>query len=113
MGHVPETPRRFADRYRLEAILGRGGMGEVWRGYDERLNRQCAIKVLRIMEDQPSAERFFREARMLASLRDPNVVIIYDYGVDEDRPYLVMELLPGPSLADLVRESGPLSFDQV
>jgi serine/threonine-protein kinase len=110
---VSETPARLADRYRLTETLGRGGMGEVWRAYDERLNRYCAIKVLRQMEDAPSAERFSREARTLASLRHPGVVTVYDYGVDAGRPYLVMELLPGPSLAELLRDRGPLEIDAV
>ncbi|HEX3613733.1 MAG TPA: serine/threonine-protein kinase [Sporichthyaceae bacterium] len=110
---MPERPTRFADRYRLTETLGRGGMGEVWRAYDERLNRYCAIKVLRQMEDAASAERFSREARTLASLRHPGVVTVYDYGVDSGRPYLVMELLPGPSLAEMLRESGPLPIEAV
>src|SRR5581483_5006461 len=110
---VPERPTRFADRYRLTETLGRGGMGEVWRAYDERLNRYCAIKVLRQMEDAASAERFSREARTLASLRHPGVVTVYDYGVDSGRPYLVMELLPGPSLAEMLRENGPLPIEDV
>jgi predicted Ser/Thr protein kinase len=112
-GRVPENPARFADRYRLAESLGRGGMGEVWKAYDERLNRDCAVKVLRQVEDAASAERFSREARTLASLRHPGVVTVYDYGVDEGRPYLVMELLPGPSLAELIREQGRLSISDV
>jgi serine/threonine-protein kinase len=110
---VPDSPARFAERYRLTESLGKGGMGEVWRAYDERLNRYCAIKVLRQMEDPATAERFSREARTLASLRHPGVVTVYDYGVDSGRPYLVMELLPGPSLAELLRSSGPLEIDAV
>jgi serine/threonine-protein kinase len=110
---VPDSPARFAERYRLTESLGKGGMGEVWRAYDERLNRYCAIKVLRQMEDPATAERFSREARTLASLRHPGVVTVYDYGVDAGRPYLVMELLPGPSLAELLRSSAPLEIDTV
>ncbi len=110
---MPTSPDRFADRYRLGETLGRGGMGEVWKAYDERLNRDCAVKVLRQVEDAASAERFSREARTLASLRHPGVVTVYDYGVDAGRPYLVMELLPGPSLAELVREQGRLSVEEV
>jgi serine/threonine-protein kinase len=113
MRGVSDTPARLADRYRLTETLGRGGMGEVWRAYDERLNRYCAIKVLRQMQDAPSAERFSREARTLASLRHPGVVTVYDYGVDSGRPYLVMELLPGPSLAEMLRDRGPLEVDAV
>ncbi|MGQ0632714.1 MAG: serine/threonine-protein kinase [Sporichthyaceae bacterium] len=107
----PES--RFADRYRLTETLGRGGMGEVWKAYDERLNRWCALKLLRQMQDGATVERFSREARTLASLRHPGVVDVYDYGVWGDRPYLVMELLPGPSLAQLLREQGPLPIETV
>jgi len=113
MQPVVGTPSRLADRYRLTETLGHGGMGEVWRAYDERLNRYCAIKVLRQMQDAATAERFSREARTLASLRHPGVVTVYDYGVDAGRPYLVMELLPGPSLAEMLRESGPLPISDV
>ncbi len=110
---VSDTPSRLADRYRLTETLGRGGMGEVWRAYDERLNRYCAVKVLRQTNDPGTVERFSREARTLASLRHPGVVTVYDYGVDDARPYLVMELLPGPSLAQLLTESGPLPIELV
>ncbi|HUR72827.1 MAG TPA: serine/threonine-protein kinase [Sporichthya sp.] len=103
----------IANRYRFVDTLGRGGMGEVWRAFDERLNRPCAIKVLRQTQDAATVERFSREARTLASIRHPGVVIVYDYGVDNDRPYLVMELLPGPSLAELLKTEGPLPIESV
>lgn len=110
---VSDTPSRLAERYRLTETLGRGGMGEVWRAYDERLNRYCAVKVLRPTQDPGIVERFSREARTLASLRHPGVVTVYDYGVEEGRPYLVMELLPGPSLAQLLADGGPLPIELV
>ncbi|GAA0611281.1 hypothetical protein GCM10009547_11660 [Sporichthya brevicatena] len=106
-------PSHIANRYRFVETLGRGGMGEVWKAFDERLNRFCAIKVLRQTQDAATVERFSREARTLASIRHPGVVIVYDYGVDNDRPYLVMELLPGPSLAELLRADGPLPIESV
>jgi eukaryotic-like serine/threonine-protein kinase len=113
MRAVSSPPSHIANRYRFVDTLGRGGMGEVWRAYDERLNRHCAIKVLRQTQDAATVERFSREARTLASIRHPGVVIVYDYGVDNDRPYLVMELLPGPSLAELLRADGPLPIEAV
>ena len=113
MRAVSSPPSHIANRYRLVDTLGRGGMGEVWRAYDERLNRHCAIKVLRQTQDAATVERFSREARTLASIRHPGVVIVYDYGVDNDRPYLVMELLPGPSLAELLKADGPLPIEAV
>ena len=113
MRPVSSPPSHIANRYRFVDTLGRGGMGEVWRAFDERLNRHCAVKVLRQTTDGATVERFSREARTLASIRHPGVVIVYDYGVDNDRPYLVMELLPGPSLAELLKTAGPLSIEAV
>jgi eukaryotic-like serine/threonine-protein kinase len=106
--------RRLAGRYVLEAPIGRGGMGEVWRGTDTVLGRQVAVKTidLRNLRDESGAARFEREARATAGLSHPNVVTVHDSGVEGDTAYIVMELLPGPSLADLLAE-GPLPVDEV
>ena len=100
--------RRLAGRYVLEAPIGRGGMGEVWRGTDPVLGRQVAVKTidLRSLPDESGAARFEREARATAGLSHPNVVTVHDSGVEGDTAYIVMELLPGPSLADELA-SGP------
>ena len=92
--------RRLAGRYVLEAPIGRGGMGEVWRGTDPVLGRQVAVKTidLRSLPDESGAARFEREARATAGLSHPNVVTVHDSGVEGDTAYIVMELLPGPSL---------------
>lgn len=100
-------------RYRLDAVLGRGGMAAVWRGVDIRLDRSVAVKVLdgAALIDPAAVERFHREARTVARLADPHVVAVYDVGSDGDRHYLVMELVSGTSLAGLLRQ-GPLDAGQ-
>jgi len=106
--------RRLAGRYVLEAPIGRGGMGEVWRGTDTVLGRQVAVKTidLRSLRDESGAARFEREARATAGLSHPNVVTVHDSGVEGDTAFIVMELLPGPSLADELA-SGPLPVEEV
>ena len=99
--------------YRLEELLGRGGMGEVWKASHRLLARSAAIKLIR--PDSPGAtgreslKRFEREARAAAALRSPHTVDIYDYGTTEDGTfYYVMELLEGFDLETLVRDFGPV-----
>ena len=93
--------RVIGHRYRLQSVLGRGGMAEVWQGLDERLDRPVAVKLLhrRGLADPTVVARFDREARAVARLSHPNIVAVYDVGVDKDMPYLVMELVRGQSLA--------------
>jgi serine/threonine-protein kinase len=104
------TPTRLAGRYVLRELIASGGMGEVHLALDERLGRQVAVKVLtRGLTDSPeSVERFRREALAAAGLTHPNIARVYDYGVDGDRHFIVMEYLPGVSLHRLIRERGPL-----
>lgn len=91
--------------------LGEGGMGQVYLGYDEGLERQVAIKVLgeELGGDAEFEDRFHREARLLADLSHHNVVQLYGYGVDRDRPYFSMELVHGDNLTQLLDRRGPLS----
>lgn len=91
----------LADRYRMVALLGKGGMGSVWRGEHLSLGTPVAIKLLapHLAERESVRARFLLEARAAASLRSKNVVQIFDHGVDGDLPYIVMELLRGESLA--------------
>ena len=106
--------RRLAGRYVLESPIGRGGMGEVWRGTDTVLGRQVAVKTidLRAVPDESGAARFEREARATAGLNHPGIVTVHDSGVEDDTAYLVMELLPGPTLAERIAD-GPLPVDEV
>jgi serine/threonine-protein kinase len=98
----------LAGRYRLLTLLGRGGAGEVWQADDTVLARQVAVKLLRSLDGDPmdAVERFRAEARSAARLTHPNVVATYDVGTEDDHVFLVMELVPGPDLAKLMRTSG-------
>jgi serine/threonine protein kinase len=112
---VPEPERLLAGRYRLRAVIGRGGMGVVWRARDELLNRDVAVKEVIWPPEIQEAERetirlrAVREAQMAARLHHPNVVGVYDIFEDDGRPVIVMELLPFGSLRDTLGDDGPLS----
>jgi serine/threonine-protein kinase len=97
--------------YRLDELVGRGGMGEVHRAYDTRRHRVVALKRLRpgLADDAEYQERFRREARLVARLSSPHVVPIHDFGEMDGRLFLDMRLVPGTDLAGLVHQSGPLS----
>jgi serine/threonine-protein kinase len=99
----------IAGRYRLDSILGRGGMSEVWCATDLELGRRVALKLLAPHEDNA---RFEREARAVAALGHPNVTQLYDYGEADSRPFMVLEYLPGGSLEDMLRERGALPDDE-
>lgn len=102
-----------AGRYRLDELLGRGAMGEVWRARDTALGRDVAVKLLLEHTEAPdAAERFRREARTAARLNHPNVVAAYDFDEENGRGYLVMELVPGRSLRQELAERGPLDAQQ-
>ncbi|MFD5146962.1 protein kinase [Streptomyces sp. NPDC058401] len=107
--------RLLAGRYRLGDVLGKGGMGTVWRAEDETLGRTVAVKELRFgsgVDDDEKRRlitRTLREAKAIARIRSGGAVTVFDV-VDEDgRPWIVMELIEGPSLAEFIRESGPLT----
>lgn len=104
----------MAGRYRPVERVGAGSMGEVWRARDERLHRDVALKLLDLSAapDPTVAERFRREAIATAQLNHPNVVSVLDAGTDATRAYLVMTLLPGRTIADLVRSDGPMPLEQ-
>jgi serine/threonine-protein kinase len=90
-------------RYTILEQLGEGGMATVYKAHDTRLQRDVAIKVIRIDQFAPAVlerilKRFEREARALARLTHPNIVHINDYGEQDDLPYLVMDYLPGGTL---------------
>src|SRR5213083_1278534 len=88
--------------YEIQAPLGQGGMGEVYRAIDTRLGRAVAIKVLpRHIADSPQRrQRFEREARALSSLSHPHICPLYDVGEQDGLPFLVMEALDGETLAE-------------
>ncbi len=100
------SPGQQLGPYRVEAGLGTGGMGEVYRGHDTRLDRTVAIKILRGHgpSDEKRRERFQREARAASALNHPNICAVYDVGECEGRPYLVMEYLSGQTLRQRLRQ---------
>lgn len=99
-------------RYEVQAELGSGGMGRVWRARDTRLNREVALKRLRpsLAGDGAAVERFLREARAAAAFSHPNAVHVYDVDQDEEGPFIAMEYVAGGSVADRLRTKGPLSL---
>ncbi|GAA2115518.1 hypothetical protein GCM10009759_60550 [Kitasatospora saccharophila] len=102
--------RVLAGRYRLDELIGRGGMGQVWHGWDVTLHRRVAVKLLH--DDQPhdprAAGRFLNEARLSAGLAHPGIVTVHDLDREPDGTvYLVMELLTGTDLAVRLRRDGP------
>src|SRR5579862_1636779 len=116
---VPDPGRLLAGRYRLGAVIGRGGMGIVWRARDELLARDVAVKEIILPPEMADTERAdarrraVREAQMAARLRHPNVVGVYDIVDDDGRPAIVMEFVPFPSLHDRILAHGPLPPAQV
>ncbi|MER7251216.1 protein kinase [Kribbella sp. NPDC000426] len=103
------TGELVARRYRIGAVIGRGGMGEVYRARDLVLGREVAVKVmLPVAGTLAASERFLREARAIARLSDPHVVAAYDFGEYEDCFYLAMELVDGHTVGEELRCSGPL-----
>ena len=98
---------RTLGRYRLETLLGRGGMADVWRATDTKLARTVAVKVIHATyaRDPQFAERFLREARVVASLEHPNILPVYDFGDEGGIPFLVMPHLAGGTLRDRLRGS--------
>ncbi len=98
------APGFIGDRYRLERMIARGGMAEVWLGHDTFLDRQVAIKVLKrhIARDETAIERFRREALACAGLNHPNIVAVYDSFAHEGNQVVVMQYVQGRSLRDLL-----------
>ena len=107
--------RALGDDYELLSLLGTGGFGRVYRVRDLHLEREVALKVLQplLTRDPEVVERFRREAQLAAGLSHPNIVNIYDIGGRSGLLWYTMELINGPSLAQLVEREGPLPLDRV
>src|SRR6202162_5880977 len=100
--------------YEIQSMVGAGGMGEVYRAHDSRLNRTVAIKVLpaTFSADRDRLQRFAQEARAAAALNHPNILSIFDIGEEQGAPYVVSELLEGETLRERLR-NGPLPIRRV
>src|SRR5262245_58324534 len=101
----------LSGRYRMDERIAGGCMGDVWRGTDETLGRTVAIKVMlpALMDEPGFAERFRQEARTMATIKNPSVVDIYDYGSDQGTAYLVMEYVEGDPLSRTLGRVGRLT----
>src|SRR5262245_60982597 len=99
------------DRYQISEQIGKGGMAHVYRGYDDRVGRDVAIKVMQgvYAEDREMRRRFKREVDSVASLEHPSIVPIYDFGYHRSNPYLVMRYMESGTLLDRIRR-GRLSL---
>src|ERR1700679_3412090 len=106
---MPLTSGTKLGPYEIQSVVGAGGMGEVYRAHDSRLDRTVAIKVLpaSFSADRDRLQRFAQEARAAAALNHPNILSIFDIGEEQGAPYVVSELLEGETLRELVR-NGPM-----
>src|SRR6266481_1083436 len=111
---MPLAPGTQLGPYEIQSPLGAGGMGEVYRARDTRLERTVAIKILpaHFSSDPVRKQRFEREAKTISSLNHPHICVLYDVGQQDGIDYLVMECVEGETLARRL-EKGPLPLDQV
>src|SRR5262249_16854423 len=108
-----QLPIVLCDRYRLEGLLGGGGMAKVYRSVDLTLEREVAVKVMNpeLRKEPDFDARFQREARIASQLNNPYIVVVHDFGLDAtEGPYLVMEYLRGQSLRERLQTHGPLPW---
>lgn len=120
MNLLPNTtdnqfPHLLADRYRLDSIVGEGAHATTWRGWDEKLSRPVAIKILhrKLADDAIFVQRFRDEARVAASVRQGNVVDIYDFGQEQGVLYIVMQFVDGQTLKQLIAQRAPMEMREI
>jgi len=99
-------------KYNVESVIGRGGMGVVYKAVDSQIGRYVAIKMITSDGDESLIERFKSEAKSTGSLQCPNIVTVYDFGEQDGNPYLVMQLLEGPSLDAMIKKRVPLTLPE-
>jgi serine/threonine-protein kinase len=111
----PESGMIYGGRYRLESLMATGGMGEVWQAHDDIILRSVAIKILKqeYLGDPGFLERFRTEARLAAMVNHEGIANVFDYGEDSGSAYLVMELVPGESLAKILEREKSISSERV
>src|SRR5438270_13662914 len=111
---MPIQPGVMLGAYEVQDYVGRGAMGVVFRAHHEGLARMGAVKVLQVLAPDPDASaRFRREAQAIAQMRHPNILNVFDFGEYEGVPYMIVEFVPGGSLADRLRRGPRLGDDAV
>lgn len=108
---MTSEPKQYGGRYSVSGTIASGGMAEVFIAHDEMLNRPVALKILhpQFAKDTSFIERFRREAQAAASINDPRIVSIYDWGSDDGTYYIVMEYVEGKTLREIISSEGPLT----
>ncbi|HYL12311.1 MAG TPA: protein kinase [Terriglobales bacterium] len=111
---MPKNGPKRLGKYEVLEVVGRGGMGVVYKAVDPEIGRLVGIKMMtsKVISDPGLLKRFYREAQSAGKLQHPNIVTIYDLGVQEATPYLVMEFLEGESLDALIRSGRTLSLEE-
>lgn len=114
VSNPPSQPIILNNRYQLDERIGSGGMAMVFRATDLMLERQVAIKLLRTdySGDENFRERFRQEAKAAANLTHPNIVTVYDFGLDAGRLYIIMEYVPGADLKSMIQQRGRFTMDE-
>ena len=103
---MPIAPGTKLGHFEVQEFIGQGAMGVVYRAYHAQLARTGAVKVMQaIAPDVDSVARFRREAQAIAQMRHPNILNVYDYGEYEGTPYMIVEFVPGGSLADRMKRA--------
>jgi len=105
----------LGDRYEIVSVIGRGGMGVVYKARQEQMDKLMAIKMLHshMVSDSEAVKRFFREAKTVSQVKHHHIVTLYDFGMSsQGQPFLVMDFLEGVSLKDELKRNGPLSFER-
>ena len=104
----------FGNRYEIGAMIGTGGMADVYLGEDRRLSRKVEVKVLRsdLAKDPSFISRFRKEALAAAGLNHPGIVAVYDSGEEGNNSYIVMELVSGVSLRDMLKSHTPITTER-
>ncbi|RPH87986.1 MAG: hypothetical protein EHM66_01855 [Deltaproteobacteria bacterium] len=97
----------FLEEFRVDEAVDSGGMATVFRARQRALDRECAIKLFQpsLFDEEFALERFHNEGKIIASLKHPNIVQVYSVGVDQDRPYLVLEFVRGENLKAVIKRN--------
>jgi serine/threonine protein kinase len=111
--HEAGFPQNFNPDFDVLGVLGRGGMGYVYKAMQKKLNREVALKVLDATSDEESARRFYMEAQAMKELDHQNLVRVFDFGKQGQQFFIAMTYVPGHTLADLVRQRRRLEYDEV